>query len=135
MLSIFPIKTNAATKNDAAVYFKDGTVERGELVWISDDKVSLRKNGELWEFEKNEVLLNKTIKHNRLDEKTVAPKVASQPKKPIKHPNKAAASNKVSQARSTNTGIAVSNNVGYDESKINESIRYSFKTYYSLIQS
>ncbi|HIJ88198.1 MAG TPA: hypothetical protein HPP97_11060 [Desulfuromonadales bacterium] len=57
----------------ATVYFKDGTIEKGSAVWLNDNVVSLSRNGEVWEFTKDEVLLEKTIRENNLNEMTLVP--------------------------------------------------------------
>jgi hypothetical protein len=48
------------------VFFKDGTKEAGDSVWLEGDKVFLSKAKELYEFSADEVQMEETQKHNRI---------------------------------------------------------------------
>lgn len=50
----------------STVFFKDGTKEAGNSVWLEGDKVYLNKAKELYEFSADEVLMEETMKHNRI---------------------------------------------------------------------
>jgi hypothetical protein len=54
--------TSRAVAEPAAVYFKNGSIWYGEKVVLSGDKVLLTRFGELVEIDKNDVLLEQSIK-------------------------------------------------------------------------
>ncbi|HPX61015.1 MAG TPA: hypothetical protein PLN25_04515 [Deltaproteobacteria bacterium] len=60
------IMMSSACLADATVFFKDNTTETGSSVWVEGRHVYLNKAGELFQFETDEVMMEETLKHNRI---------------------------------------------------------------------
>jgi len=57
---------------EATVFFKDGSKETGNTVWIEGSNIVLSKGQDVYQYPFDEVLLEQTKKHNRIGEFAVS---------------------------------------------------------------
>lgn len=66
LVSLLVLLSSGTTFGASVVFFKDGSKEAGNSVWLENDKVYLSKAKELYEYSADEVLIEETQKHNHI---------------------------------------------------------------------
>lgn len=66
LASLLVLLTFSTTFGASTVFFKDGTKETGNSVWLEGGMVFLSKASEIYEFSADEVLMEETMKHNHI---------------------------------------------------------------------